>query len=246
MAAMLFYGTLRQTAILLAFLALTANSVCADEDPKGAEVLAKYLSSMEVQREALRGTISNVTLEGSLPRLKKQGRMDVLRRVSRLGEITYKMLGFTGDNTIKKEVIGQYLTAETEAQTKTDPASISITPANYNFRYKGLQQRHETSSMVHVFELKPKQKRVGLFKGELWIDPETNLPVRETGRLVRTPSIFLKRIQFVREYQIVDGVARPVRIESMVDTRIAGKALLAINFANYRRDEPVAADATAQ
>jgi hypothetical protein len=234
---MLFYGALRQSAILLTLLAFTGISLRADDDARGAEVLVKYFEAVAAQRDALKGTVANVTLEGSLPRLKKEGRMDVLRRVSRLGEITYKMLGFTGDNTIKKEVIGQYLTAET--QTKTDPASISLTAANYQFKYKGLHQKAEKAGMsVHVFELKPRQKRVGLFKGELWIDPETNLPVREAGRLVKNPSIFLKKVEFVRDYQLTDGVARPVRIESTVDTRIAGKALLAINFTNYRREEP--------
>jgi hypothetical protein len=235
---MLFYGTLRRTAIFLTFLAFTGLPVWADDnDEVGAEVLASYLAAAERQRDVLRGTTSEVTLAGSLPRLKKEGTMNVLRRVSRLGEITYKMLGFTGDNTIKKEVIGQYLTAET--QTKTDPNSISITPANYNFKYKGLQDKNAVR--VHVFELKPKKKRVGLFKGELWVDPETKLPVRESGRLVKNPSIFLKKVEFVREYEIIDGIARPRRIESTVDTRIVGKALLAIDFANYQeeRQEPV-------
>lgn len=234
---MLSYGRLRQIPILLALLALTTFSVRGDgADDKGADVLSRYMAAVEGQRDILKGTASDVTLEGSLPKLKKQGRMDVLRRVSRLGEITYKMLGFTGDNTIKKEVIGQYLTAET--QTKQDPGSISITPANYNFKYKGLQDKDDLR--VHVFELKPKKKRVGLFKGELWIDPETHLPLREAGRLVKNPSIFLKKVEFVREYEISEGVARPRRIESTVDTRIVGKALLAIDFANYREEsQPV-------
>jgi hypothetical protein len=229
---MVSYGSLRHIAILLALLPLTAVAVRADDEPKGLDILDQYFLAMEGQRDILKGTTSDVTLEGSLPKLKKQGRMNVLRRVSRLGEITYKMLGFTGDNTIKKEVIGQYLTAET--QTRHDPASVSISPANYEFKYKGLQQKNELR--VHVFELKPKKKRLGLFKGELWVDPDTNLPVRESGRLVKNPSIFLKKVEFVREYEIADGVARPRRIESMVDTRIAGKALLAIDFSNYREE----------
>jgi hypothetical protein len=214
----------------------TALAVRADDNEAiGALVLDEYFAAVDRQRDVLKGTTSEVTLEGSLPKLKKQGRMNVLRRVSRLGEITYKMLGFTGDNTIKKEVIGQYLTAE--AQPKQDPASISITPANYNFKYKGLQDKNETR--VHVFELKPKKKRVGLFKGELWVDPETKLPVRESGRLVKNPSIFLKKVEFTREYEIADGIARPRRIESTIDTRIAGKALLAIDYANYRDEMPL-------
>jgi hypothetical protein len=71
-----------------------------------------------------------------------------------------------------------------------------------------------------------------LFKGELWLDAETCLPVRESGRFVKSPSIFLRRIEFVREYDIRDGVAIPRQIESTVETRLVGKAELTVRFHN--------------
>jgi hypothetical protein len=76
---------------------------------------------------------------------------------------------------------------------------------------------------VHVFQLTPRKKRVGLFKGDLWLDAETCLPVRESGRLVKLPSIFLRRIEFVREYEIHEGLVYPHSIESVVDTRLVVK-----------------------
>ena len=33
-----------------------------------------------------------------------------------------------------------------------------------------------------IFELNPKKKRVGLFKGELWVDTATGMPLKEMGR----------------------------------------------------------------
>lgn len=239
---MLFYGGLRLPSILLLGLTLAIAPVRADDDDAdaagqtGAEVLTGYFAAVEAQRESLRGTSADVTFEGSLPRLKKHGRLSALRKISQIGQVTYKMLGFSGDDTVKKEVIARYMTAETTA--KETASNVGINLENYQFKYKGFQDKQ--AFKVHVFELKPRAKRVGLFKGELWIDDATSLPVRESGRFVKNPSLFLKKVEFVREYEIVDGVARPKRIESNIDTRIAGKAMLAIDFTNYTREDAAA------
>ena len=119
-----------------------------------------------------------------------------------------------------------------------------ITPENYEFKYKGLTDREQ--KRVHVFELKPRHKRVGLFKGELWLDPETCLPVHEAGRLVKNPSVFIKKMEFARDYEIKDGVAYLRRMATKTQTRIVGAAELNIEYANFSRqtdaagEEPVA------
>jgi len=71
---------------------------------------------------------------------------------------------------------------------------------------------------------------------ELWIDAATGMPIREAGQFVKTPSLFLKKIAFVRDYEIRDGVAYPLHIQSTVDTRIVGRAELEIRFSNFSRD----------
>jgi hypothetical protein len=175
-----------------------------------------------------------VDIDAKLPRLEKQGKLRALRTISLLGKITYKALGFSGDNTVKQEVIVRYLAAETEGRKN---GSIAITPENYKFRLKATltQGGQET----YIFQLTPKKKRVGLFKGELWLDAATGMPMRESGQLVKNPSIFLKKVEFVREYQLHDGVALPAHIESTVDTRVVGKAELSINFSNFTRQDGV-------
>jgi len=49
---------------------------------------------------------------------------------------------------------------------------------------------------------------------------------------VKTPSIFLKKVVFVNEFKLQNGVAWPSRIECHVDVRVAGPADLNINFSN--------------
>ena len=201
----------------------------AEPASSGAEVLQRYLAASETQKSALRGMRSDVDIDAKLPKLNKEGRLHALRSISKVGQVTYRMLGFSGDNTIKKDVIARYLTAEVQAQGNGQ--DLSITPANYKFRFRGLQD-HD-GQQVYVFNVAPRKKQLGLFKGEIWLDPATCMPLREQGRFVKNPSIFFKRMEFVRTYNLQDGISRPQRIDSVVKTRIVGPVEISINFNNY-------------
>jgi hypothetical protein len=198
--------------------------------PEGT-ILDRYISATQQQQSTLRGATMEVDIDANVPKLKKNGKLHALRNISKLGKITYDMLGFNGDTAIKKEVIARYLSADAQAQ---EGQNISITPENYKFKYKGIQDQDGQS--VHVFQLSPRKKRVGLFKGELWLDPNTSMPVRESGRFVKTPSIFLKKMEFVRIYELQNGVSIPERVESTVDTRLFGTVELNIHFTHFCKD----------
>jgi hypothetical protein len=196
-------------------------------------IVDHYLAASRAQEESLRGASMEVDMSASLPKLKKEGRLHALRRISDLGRITYEILGFDGDNTVKRQVIARYLEAEAEAQRNPSP-EMAVNPQNYKFKYKGLSEINGAS--VHVFEVTPRKKRQGLFKGDIWIDAATFLRVQESGYLVKTPSIFLKKIAFVRRYKIHDGISVPLQVQSTVNTRLVGKAELTIDFSHFSLD----------
>jgi len=220
---------------LFSVLAIAPLWAASHEDAQGRQIIDRYLEASHAQSEALRGMQMEVNLDAQLPRLEKHGKLKALRRISKLGMITYKALGFSGDNLIKKQVIARYLAEDSEHR------DIAITPANYKFKYKGRMERDGRT--LHVFELSPRRKAVGLFRGQLWLDDETAMPVRESGRFVKSPSVFLKKIEFVREYQIQDGVAIPKHVESTADVRLLGRAELTVDYSNFSRQE-IAEDAS--
>jgi hypothetical protein len=224
---------------IIALLTAAAVPAWSEPDAKsdvGEDVVTRYQDALRRQQDVMKDVSMDVTMEASIPKLKKHGRLNALRRISTLGKITYKVLGFSGDDTVKKEVMARYMTAEVEAAQK-ERDNIGITPENYKFKYKGKDVRADRE--VHIFELKPKKKRLGLFKGELWIDATTFLPVHEKGQLVKNPSIFIKKMEFTRDYEIVDGVAWLARLDSKTDTRIVGRAELHIAYTNFHKQEPV-------
>ena len=216
-----------------------------DPEDTSRVMVDKFLNASKIQQGALRGTQMEVDIDAQLPKLKETGRMKVLKTVSRLGKTLFRQLGeFVGDRTVKSEVIERYLSLQKD---DAENPSIAITPENYKFRLK--TKMTQGDSRTYVFELTPKKKTVGLFKGELWVDAATGMPLRESGTLVKSPSaLFIKKVAFVNEYTLQNGVSLPSHIEAHVDTRIAGRADLNIRFSKIapaagQPEQPEIADA---
>jgi hypothetical protein len=215
------------SSVLIAYVA--AQPVVETPDP----IVENYCMVTRQQEQLLAGSSMDVDIDASIPKLKKHGRLHALRRISPIGLIKYERARFEGDNVVNKEVITRYLTAEVEANKNHSP-SEAVTPDNYKFRYKGLV--YLDGRDVYLYQVTPKQKREHLFKGEVWIDARTYLKVQESGYLVKNPSIWLKKVAFIRKYEIRGGVSVPRQTQSVADTRLVGKAEMTIEFTNVSLD----------
>jgi len=204
---------------------LRADVEDSSEDLGGTSkaIVNRYLEATNLQPPA---HSMEVEINASVPQLKEHGKLRALRKISKVGVITYRVLGFQGDNTVKKEVIARYLQADLQSQSNS---SMTLSPANYKFKLKG-QKQLNNSQTVYVFTVAPLKKRPGLFKGELWLDSGSFLPVLEKGRLVKNPSIFFRKVDFERAFAIQNGVSVPAHMTSTIDTRIVGKVELDINY----------------
>lgn len=170
-----------------------------------------------------------IDISASVPKLKKSGHLRARKIISSVGRSTYRVLSFQGDPTIKKEVIARYLELDQNAQKG---GTLAVIPANYKFKYKG-ERASNLGRDVYVFEVSPRAKRIGLFKGQLWLDAQTYLPVYETGRLVKSPSLFLKKVNFERVYAINGGVAVPEHITSTIDARMVGRVEVSVDYSDF-------------
>jgi hypothetical protein len=225
---------LKVRVLIASLVTAGAFSLGAESPAMAPEVIVQnYCTAMRGQAQAAKGASMEVEIEASLPSLKKHGKLHALRRISALGHITYKVLGFEGDNTVKNEVIARFLQAEIDAQSQQS-VSFAVTPDNYKFQYKGRNEFY--GRPVHVFQVTPKKKRENLFKGEIWIDAETYLRVQETGYMVKNPSIWVKKFAFTRQYEVRDGMSVPRLVEGRVDTRLVGAAELKMDFSNFSVD----------
>src|SRR5579862_2864114 len=229
-----FRVELRLLILSIAFAAATASLSAGDipsayADPKNlTEVISKYQDAVHTQQEALRGAQMEVDIDASLPKLEKKGKLKVLRVISKLGKITFRQIGKPiGDGTVYKEVIQRYLQTEKEGR---ENGTMAISNANYNFKINAII--NQDSQTTYIFDLKPKRKADGLFKGQLWLDGATGMPLKEIGELVKKPSVMLKSVKFERDYELHDGLSIVTRVESTVDVRLVGKAQLTASFSD--------------
>lgn len=193
-------------------------------------MIGRYLDARWVQEAALRSVQAQVSIEARLRKPARQGSLRLIRSTSATGRITHLVTKHSGDRTVVREVIGRYLAAETEARDSRD---LELTPVNYKFRL--MATLDSGNQVTYVFRVTPRKRKIGLFKGELWVDRNTGMPLRESGQFVRSPSVFIRKIRFVRDYEIRDGIAIPRRIVTRIDARPAGRADLDVQFGAFHR-----------
>ena len=215
---------------------LQAAPLSDNEQQQGGAILEQYLKASKASQDAMRGMTMSVEMHATIPRLDREGGMKATRTVSATGEVSYSGMTFDGHDSIKRDVIARFLQADVEASKQ---AAIGITPANYRFKYWGLYGTGDWQ--LQLFELTPKRKVAGLFKGWIWVEAKTGLPVREEGRFVKNPSVFLKRWDFARDYDVRSGLSQLSYVSSTVMTRIVGEANGTIHYDNYRPSTPVVA-----
>ncbi len=227
-------------ALAFALFLAVATSLAADtrngsgdasSSSPATNIIDRYLQATQGHEASLRGASMEVNIDASVPKLKEKGKLRALRRISKVGQITYRTLSFQGDSTVKNQVIARYLSAEQQGQGDQD---IAITPKNYKFKYRG--EESISGQRAYHFQLSPIKKRVGLFKGELWLDERTYLPLMEKGRLVKNPSVWFKQVDFERGFSIQGGQSVPTYVSSVIDTRLVGKVELNINFSKIEKD----------
>lgn len=194
-----------------------------------------------LQTEQLASYSATMLISAQLPDSSQYGEYELQKHYAAPGTLVFQALRFAGDNFIKTNVIVRLLRSEVEHTQRDDPALTAITPANYIFSYKGTSQLEGRS--VHVYQLKPRRKRSGLFKGRIHLDACTGSLMRAEGRLVKSPSFFVKKIDFVQDFADINSFTFPVHIHSEAQTRLVGRVVVDIYQHDY---QPVATPLVAE
>ena len=178
-------------------------------------------------------------IRAELPDTSQQGEFELQRKFEAPHTLQFTPVHFTGDGFVKSNVITRLLQSEVDHVQKDDPALTAISPTNYKFSYKGAS--NVENRMVHVFQVKPHKKRPGLFKGRIYLDAHTGTLVRVEGNVVKSPSFFVKHIEFLQDFADVQSFTLPIHIHSEAKARIVGRTIVDIFHRDY---QPVPAATT--
>jgi hypothetical protein len=225
-----FRFVLTSSMVLLALLlpiTVLADSSSADS---ASAVLDRYDATLKNSSDDNQTAAATLDIEASLPKLAKQARLQAIRRLVPFSKPEYEVVETAGDAMVRRQVIARYLSADAEGRSMR-ASDVAISRANYKFRFVG--SAGTGSNLAYVFQITPRKKRLGLIRGELWIDATTGIAVHHAGYLVKRPSIFLRRVGVVQDVDLREG--RPYRRITRLDldTLLAGRAELTVREHPY-------------
>ena len=201
--------------------------------------LATYQYRTAQQSAQLAAYSAVTVIRAELPETSQQGEFELQRKFEAPHSLQFTPLHFTGDGFVKSNVITRLLQSEVDHVQKDDPALTAISPANYKFSYKGASRVQDR--LVHVYQVKPHKKRPGLFRGRIYLDAHTGTLVRAEGSIVKSPSFFVKHIEFLQDFADVQSFTLPIHMHSEARARIVGRTIVDIVHRDY---QPVPAAAT--
>jgi hypothetical protein len=144
---------------------------------------------------------------------------------------TFTITSGKGSGFVRHRVFQRLMKVEEKRiRVNKDPDSL-ITPENYALEVVGKDRvGNSDCSVVHAV---PKRKEIDLFEGKIWIDNHDFAIVKIAGHLAKSPSFWIKQVDFVRDYQKIDGFWLPSREEAISAIRIFGKETLTVDYRNY-------------
>jgi hypothetical protein len=202
------------TTFAIDTLASDSSEIVSIDPP--ALAFARYIASLNQRNPFTESGPVRVKIDASLPYLGKQAHLSAFRENGASERSEYHELQIEGDPMVKREVIARYLSAQTQAEA-LPLSSTLISAANYKFHYAGSTQAFGT--LLYIFQISPRKKRIGLVRGYIWIDPATGVAVREAGHFVRTSSVFLRRIDVERDTTLRAGLPYVRITHTEVETR---------------------------
>lgn len=143
-----------------------------------------------------------------------------------------KIVSETGSAVIRRKVIDKLIEAEMDAVRGDNLDQTHITPENYRFRLNGPQDVDGRSCFV--LEVTPRSAKKYLMRGQVWVDTNDFAIVRMEGSPAKNPSIWTRKVRFVRRYEKHGDLWLPASVESESDLVIAGKSTLKIEYSDYR------------
>ncbi|HEX6880989.1 MAG TPA: hypothetical protein VF135_11540 [Terriglobales bacterium] len=224
--------------------AFLGNAFVATDQPKlqlpGAPLprmapelaLQVYQQRTTEQAERLATYSDHTFISAELPDTSQKGEYELVRSYNaRPRQLIYQSVKFTGDSFVKTNVITRFLQSEVDHVEKGDPSTSAINDKNYKFSYKGTEELN--GRQVHVFQIKPRRKSPGLFKGRIYVDAYTGTLRRAEGTVAKSPSFWVRKIEFVQDFDDIGGFTLPVFMRSTAKARIIGKAIVNVFHRGY-------------
>ncbi|MGB9513236.1 MAG: hypothetical protein WBU20_16240, partial [Candidatus Acidiferrum sp.] len=148
------------------------------------------------------------------------------------GTVEFNVRSTTGSKLLIEKVFKKLLQTEKEALTPKNQSLVALNDENYSFTLVG--QENAPGGSFYILSVEPRTKYKLLYRGRIWVDAEDFAVARIEAGPAENPSFWIKGTEIEQIYLKVADFWLPSSNRSTSNTRLGGRALLTIEYTDYR------------
>ncbi len=144
----------------------------------------------------------------------------------------FSVVSQTGSKFVIDHVFKKLMESEQEAANEENRQQTALTTANYDFTSAGYVTTADGAQ--YILNLLPKSKNKFLYRGKIWVDAKDFAVVRIEAEPAKNPSLWIKKTVIEHKYVKVNDFWLPAENHTESLIRLGGKAILSIEYKDYR------------
>jgi hypothetical protein len=189
------------------------TSASTAAEPVFEQVLAKSNTVAPPPYRAFR------RMEGGIADSERRGWLEVWTEYTAERGFTYEVVREGGSEYVRNKILKGMLVSEQKLIASGKRLHASLESKNYLFEDGGI-----TDEGLQRVLLKPAKKSDGILNGSVLVDPESGLITTIQGRLVKSPSFWLRDVDVTYKYAHVGNRVVPVEMTSTGRVRMFGRS----------------------
>ncbi len=158
-------------------------------------------------------------LEGGLTGTTRQAWLEAWTEFTPGGGFTYEVVREGGHEYVRNKVLRNLLSSEQDLIARGQPLRAPFVARNYALQDGGITE-HGLQRVV----LTPARKSDGIVNGSLLLEPEAGSLVRLEGRLLKSPSFWIRDVDVRWKYASHGGHDLPIEMISSGRVRLFGRS----------------------
>jgi outer membrane lipoprotein-sorting protein len=144
----------------------------------------------------------------------------------------FRVVSQNGSKFVLDHIFRKLLDGEEEASADDIRHDMALTRENYDFELAGFEP--DAAGGHYVLNLVPKTKNKFLYRGKIWVDGKDFAVVRIEGEPAKNPSFWIKKTEIAHSYKKVEDFWLPAENHTESSIRLGGKAILFIEYQDYK------------
>lgn len=159
-------------------------------------------------------------LEAGSPGKNKTGWLEAWTELRPGHGLKIEIVDEGGSEYVRNKILRGMLSSEQRLVANGKPLRAAVDAKNYQLADDGT-----TDDGLQRISLKAARKSEGIVNGSLFLNPETGSVTRIEGRLVKSPSFWLRDVDVTWKFARVGGHVLPIEVSSLGRVRMYGPSM---------------------